>query len=121
MPLHPNFPESPHEIIDPSVRWFPTGEAVQDSKSDKPLLKEDSTELSKAVHGELLPPLVHKIREAVKVWRDANYRGASETSKTLLNWWFNTRHLIEGAAAPISEFQYYIRPTRGTGNHHLPV
>ena len=107
MPLHPNFPESPHEIIDPSVRWFPTGEAVQDSKSDKPLLKEDSTELSKAVHGELLPPLVHKIREAVKVWRDANYRGASETSKALLNWWFNTRHLIEGAAAPMSEFQYY--------------
>ena len=107
MPLHPNFPESPHEIIDPSVRWFPTGEAVQDSKSDKPLLKEDSTELSKAVHGELLPPLVHKIREAVKVWRDDNYSGASQTSKALLNWWFNTRHLIEGAAAPMSEFQYY--------------
>ena len=23
MALHPNFPESPHEIIDPTVRWFP--------------------------------------------------------------------------------------------------
>ena len=23
MALHPDFPESPHEIIDPAVRWFP--------------------------------------------------------------------------------------------------
>ena len=29
MALHPDFPESPHEIIDPSVRWFPADEALE--------------------------------------------------------------------------------------------
>ena len=49
MALHPNFPESPHEIINPSVRWFPADEALRDTD-----------------YGNLLPPLVHKIREKVK-------------------------------------------------------
>ena len=26
MALHPNFPQSPHDISDPSVRWFPADE-----------------------------------------------------------------------------------------------
>ena len=43
---------------------------------------------------KLLPPLVYKIRLAVKNWRDENYQGASETSKSLLNFWFNQEHLI---------------------------
>ena len=46
MALHPDFPESPHEIIDPSVRWFPADEALRDTD-----------------YGKLLPPLVHKIRK----------------------------------------------------------
>ena len=29
MALHPDFPESPHEIIDPSVRWLPADEALR--------------------------------------------------------------------------------------------
>jgi len=24
MALHPDFPESPHAILDPGIRWFPT-------------------------------------------------------------------------------------------------
>ena len=90
MALHPDFPESPHEIIDPSVRWFPADEALRDTD-----------------YGKLLPPLVHQIREKVKEWRDNGYNGASETSKALLNWWFNTPHPIEGADGTVSEFQYY--------------
>ena len=90
MALHPNFPESPHEIIDPSVRWLPDNEALRDTG-----------------YGKLLPPLVHKIREEVKTWRDNGYNGATETSKALLNWWFNTPHPIEGADGTVSEFQYY--------------
>ena len=89
MALHPNFPQSPHAIIDPSVRWLPDDEALKDTN-----------------YRELLPPLVHKIREKVKAWRDDSYRGASETSKALLNWWFNTPHLL-GADATMTEFQYY--------------
>lgn len=90
MALHPDFPESPHEIIDPSVRWLP-----------------DQSLLFDLDYGMLLPPLVQKIREQVKTWRDNNYSGASETSKALLNWWFNTRHLQEQTDNTVSEFQYY--------------
>ena len=90
MALHPDFPESPHEIIDPSVRWLPDNEALRDTH-----------------YRELLPPLVHKIREQVKGWRDNGYSGATETSKALLNWWFNTPHPIEAADGTMSKFQYY--------------
>ena len=51
MALHPNFPDSPHEIIDPAVRWLPDDEALRDTN-----------------YRELLPPLVRKIRKEVKVW-----------------------------------------------------
>ena len=90
MALHPDFPESPYAIIDPSVRWLP-----------------DQSLLFDLDYGMLLPPLVQKIREQVKTWRDNNYNGASETSKALLNWWFNTRHLQEQTDNTVSEFQYY--------------
>ena len=90
MALHPDFPESPHEISDPSVRWFPADEELRDTG-----------------YGKLIPPLVHKIREKVMTWREAGYGDAAETSKSLLNWWFNTPHLIEGVDGEISEFQYY--------------
>jgi type III restriction enzyme len=43
---------------------------------------------------KLLPPLVYKIRLAVAKWRDENYAGASDTTKALLNFWFNQEHFI---------------------------
>jgi len=46
--------------------------------------------------------LVPKIREEVDKWREEEYIGASETTKTLLRFWFNEGHLIDG-----KEFQYY--------------
>lgn len=90
MALHPDFPESPYEIIDPSVRWLP-----------------DQTLLLGTEYETLLPPLVHQVREQVKTWRDNNYSGASETSKALLSWWFKTPHPQEQADGTIVEFQYY--------------
>ena len=90
MALHPDFPNSPHEVIDSSVRWTP-----------------DATQLPIMGIGMLLPPLVQKIRESVKTWRDDNYKGASETSKALLNWWFKTPHQREQSDGTMAEFQYY--------------
>ena len=90
MALHPDFPESPHAIIDPSVRWLP-----------------DQSLLFDLEYAMLLPPLVQKIREHVKTWRNDNYSGASETSKALLNWWFNTEHLREQDDETRAEFRYY--------------
>ncbi len=56
---------------------------------------------------KLMPPLVSQLRRKVKEWRDSDYVGATDTSKSLLNWWFNTRHLLPHADGTMAEFQYY--------------
>jgi len=90
MALHPDFPESPHAILDPEIRWFPADEALRQSSFEK-----------------LLPPLVPELRKQVKQWRDEDYAGATATSKALLNWWFRTQHLLPRADGTMAEFQYY--------------
>jgi type III restriction enzyme len=90
MALHKDFPDSPHAILDPEVRWFPADEALRASSFEK-----------------LLPPLVPELRKQVKQWRDTGYRGATETSRGLLNWWFNVPHLLPQADGSMAEFQYY--------------
>jgi type III restriction enzyme len=90
MALHPNFPESPYVILDPAVRWFPADESLRESSFEK-----------------LMPPLVPELRKRVKEWRDSGYAGAKSTSKSLLNWWFNTPHLMPQADGTMTEFQYY--------------
>src|SRR5680860_1245834 len=81
MALHNDFPASPFAILDPAVRWFPADEALRETSMDK-----------------LTPPLVSQLRRKVKEWRDSGYVGATDTSKSLLNWWFNTPHLLPQAA-----------------------
>ena len=90
MALHPEFPPSPFTILDPSIRWFPADENLRDSSADK-----------------LMPPLVPELRKRVKEWRDSGYMGATETSKTLLNWWFATDHLMPQPNGGWREFQYF--------------
>lgn len=89
MGLHPDFPENPHSILDPSVRWFPADETLRTASFEK-----------------LLPPLVPELRKQVKKFRSSNYEGATETSKSLLNWWFKTPHVVESAGT-LSEFRYF--------------
>jgi len=48
-------------------------------------------------------PCVPDIRKGVEAWRKAKYKGASETTKTLLNYWFGTDHRLPGGRS----FQYY--------------
>lgn len=90
MALHPDFPDDPHAILDPDVRWFPADEALRESSMEK-----------------LMPPLVVQIRRKVKEFRDGGYVGASETSKALLSWWFKTPHLLPHADGPVANFEYY--------------
>lgn len=54
MALHPSFPRSPYELLDPEQRWFPAAE-----------------ELRSTAYEKLLPPLVAKIRAEVTAWRAA--------------------------------------------------
>ena len=90
MALHKNFPDSPHAILDPDIRWFPADEALRETTMDK-----------------LMPPLVSQLRKKVKEFRDGGYVGAADTSKSLLNWWFNTPHMLQQADGAMSQFQYY--------------
>jgi len=52
MALHKDFPQSPHAILDPGIRWFPTDEALRENSMDK-----------------LMPPLVAVLRRKVKEFR----------------------------------------------------
>ena len=90
MAVHPDFPKSPHDILDPDKRWFPADEALRETAMDK-----------------LLPPLVPELRKQVKAWRDRSYAGATDTSRSLLNWWFDTPHLLEQPDGAMAPFQYY--------------
>ena len=69
MALPINFPTSPYAVLDPDNRWFPDS-----------VIREENF--------KLIPPLVYKIRCEVKEWRDNDYEGASETTKSLLHFWF---------------------------------
>ena len=70
-----DFPRDPFQILDPSERWAPS----KDTLFGDALIN-------------LLPPLVQKIRLAVKDWRKKGYPGASKTSKALLEHWFRREH-----------------------------
>ena len=90
MALHPELPSSPYEPLLPAQRWFPADETLRET-----------------AYGKLLPPLVDKIRKEVFAWRQSGYEGASATSRALLNWWFETEHLVESAAGTQTPFRYY--------------
>lgn len=90
MPMHPEFPTDPYTILDPTIRWYP-GEAL----------------LGELGYLKLLPPLVHKVRQNVKAWRDSGYDGASATTKALLRWWFREEHLVPQDDGSMAPFQWY--------------
>ena len=75
MGLNKEFPKNPFEKIEPEVRWFPGNDALGEKGREK-----------------LLPPLVNKIRKEVSEWRKKGYPNITETSRYLLNYWFNLEH-----------------------------
>ena len=90
MGLHPEFPKSPFVEIEPLHRWFPADEELREKGYEK-----------------LLPPLVTKLREEIKSWRDGGYSGVSDTTKSLLNHWFLTKHPRPTEDNSENCFQYY--------------
>ena len=83
MALDPNFPTDPFAILHPDVRWYP-GDAI----------------LGGMGRDKLIPPLVEKVRRRVHAWRASGYEGASETTRSLLNYWFERDHFIYEADGP---------------------
>ena len=81
MPIPKGLSKSPFEINLPKDRWKP--DIDTDKKNDQ----------------QYYAPFVERIREEIFEWRQFSYDGVSETSKALLNYWFNTPHE--------SGFRYY--------------
>ncbi len=75
MGLHKQFPKNPFEIIEPDLRWFPGNDSLGEKGREK-----------------LLPPLVNKIRKEIYDWRKKGYPNISQTTKSLLTYWFETEH-----------------------------
>lgn len=90
MALHPNFPPDPYAVLEPDLRWFPGDESLRNTDMKN-----------------LMPPLVAQIRRRVKEFRDGGYASASETSRSLLRWWFLEPHLTAGPGNIAERFQYY--------------
>lgn len=90
MALHKDFPKDPYAILNPEIRWFPADEDLREKGFEK-----------------LIPPLVAELRKQVKVWRDNNYKGASDTSKALLTWWFKEEHTLYNQDGSSYNFRYY--------------
>ncbi len=80
----------PFKILTPNERWTPSPEQFNSNAYEK-----------------LLPPLVYKIRLSVAKWRDEEYKGASDTSKSLLNFWFNQEHLIGQTNGATDRFSFF--------------
>ncbi len=87
MKLGKDLPKSPYDILDPAVRLFSADDGQGNMAS-------------------LLPPLVVKLRQKVKEFRDSNYQKASKTSRALLCWWFQN-HNSSPEGANNTNFQYY--------------
>jgi type III restriction enzyme len=78
----------PFEILSPDSRWAP-GQAQMEAFNNR--------------YEMLLAPLVHKVRKAVEQWRSNGYDGSTDTTKALLNHWFNREHTMENG----SRFSFY--------------
>lgn len=78
----------PFEILSPDSRWAP-GQAQMEAFNNR--------------YEMLLAPLVHKVRKAVEQWRNSGYDGATKTTKSLLNHWFNREHTMDNG----SRFSFY--------------
>ncbi len=70
---------NPFKILLPSERLAPTRRQMDAFEN---------------AYEKVLPPLVYKIRLAVQKWREDDYKGASETSKSLLKFWFDIEHIV---------------------------
>ena len=76
-------------------------------KPEKHLVKDDDAESGWGVtdgrrRSHLL--LIKKIRSAVDTWREQGYPGVAETTRRLLEYWFEEDHVADGFSVP---FRYY--------------
>ena len=83
-------PTDPYAVVPPDRRWLPGG--------------SEGLQLGAGISTFGQPPLVPLVRRGVADWRSSGYRGASATTRALLEWWFERPHFIGDDGA---EFRYY--------------
>src|SRR3989344_292133 len=66
MALHPDFPKSPHVILNQEIRWYPGEELIREKGGLK----------------TLLPPLVHNLRIKDEEWKRFVVKMATGSGKT---------------------------------------
>jgi type III restriction enzyme len=78
----------------------PTKHRVRPDKPGEP---------AKIINGRRPSPIViaHNLRWSVKEWRESFYGGASDTTRQLLDHWFNRSHRVKTTAGEELEFHYY--------------
>ena len=86
------------EIRDRRPWERPTSHLVKDDDEPTGWREDDSGRRPSPL---LLPP---KIRDEVDAWRDGGYRGASEVTRRLFEYWFEEDHEINGFDVP---FRYF--------------
>ena len=79
----------------------PTGYRVAGKDENSPAIIEQGRRPSICL-------LVNSIRAEVDMWRKGKYPGVSETSRYLLNFWFNTDHLVKDiTTGETFQFRYH--------------
>ncbi len=96
MALHPDFPDSPHAILDPEVRWFPADEVLRDSSAEK-----------------LMPPLVHQLRRKVQEFRDGGYVVGAKDKFDLMR--FDSSGAVSAQMFDESWRRYVVKMATGSG------
>lgn len=78
----------------------PNQHRVKAGKPDKP---------AKIVKGRRPSPIIiaQNLRSYVRDWREGFYAGASDTTRQLLNYWFNRAHRLTNSKDEEFEFRYY--------------
>ena len=65
MAIHPDFPESPYAILDPSIRWFPAPESSREGT----VLTGDEARFSPGILALPGHQLRHVRQRRLPVWR----------------------------------------------------
>lgn len=70
---------------------------------------EREAEPAKIVKGRRPTPIVvaQNLRPHVKLWRESDYAGASDTTRELLHHWFERDHLVDASDGSRIPFRYY--------------
>jgi len=81
MALHKDFPQSPHAILDPALRWFPADEALRETSMDKlmPPLAIEVDRANEKKDADVKYGFVYVDEESFEKYKPASFRQLVDT------------------------------------------